>query len=158
MKDFLSGKVLQIILRLIIGGVFLYASIDKLFNPEDFAKAIKAYDILPLSLVNVLAIVLPYIEFVTGIFLIFGVYKKGSSAVISLILVIFIIALTRAYALGLDINCGCFSLESEGSNSDILIRIIEDVLLLAGTLIVFIFSDKQKKQENNIISEGAQNE
>ena len=85
MKDFLSNKVLQIILRLVIGGIFLYASLDKLFNPEEFAKIIKGYDILPLSFINIFAIVLPYVEFVAGIFLVFGVYKKGSSAVISLI-------------------------------------------------------------------------
>ena len=145
MKEFLSNTYLQIALRLIVGGVFIYSSIGKLFSPDEFAKIIYNYDILPLFLVNILAIALPYVLFLAGVLLIFGVYKKGNSAIFIGLIFVFLIALIQAYVRGLDINCGCFSLYTTSSNNDILMRIFQDVLLLIPVLIIFIFS--KRKQE-----------
>lgn len=147
MKDFLSNTYLQIALRLIVGGVFIYSSIGKLFSPDEFAKIIHNYDMLPLFLVNVLAIVLPYVQFIAGVLLIVGVYKKGNSAIFIGLLLVFLIALVQAYARNLDINCGCFSLDTVSSKSDILTRIFQDVLLLIPALVIFISSERKK---NNI--------
>ena len=126
-----------------------------MFNAEAFAKAIKNYDMLPLATLNILAIILPYVEFFTGVFLVLGIYKKGSSAIAILSLVMFLIALTSAYARGLDINCGCFSLETTATKSDILTRIFEDILMLIGIVIVYIFCEKKSEpeeiKENQII-------
>jgi uncharacterized membrane protein YphA (DoxX/SURF4 family) len=121
-----------------------------LFNAEAFAKAIKNYDMLPFATLNILAIILPYVEFFTGVFLVLGIYKKGSSAIAILSLVMFLIALTSAYARGLDINCGCFSLETTATKSDILTRIFEDILMLIGILIVYIFGEKKKSEPEEI--------
>jgi len=153
MKDFLANKYLQIILRLIIGGLFIYASYDKLFNPAEFADIVKGYQILPLGLVNIFGIVLPYVEFIAGTFLVFGVFKKGSALTISVLLVVFLLALIRAQILGLDINCGCFSLETNGEKSNIPMRILEDILMLAGSLIIYFFSDSRKKAGTTAESE-----
>lgn len=140
----LSNKYFQLALRLIIGGLFLYASVGKLFNQEAFAKAIYNYKFLPDALVNVLAIVMPYMELFTALFLILGIFRKGSSFLVIVMLAVFIIALTRAYVLGLDISCGCFSLETVSKKSDILMRIIQDIFMLIGALLIYIFSDRKK--------------
>ena len=145
MKEFLSNTYLQIALRLIVGGIFIYSSIGKLFSPDEFAKIIYNYDILPLFLVNILAIALPYVLFMAGVLLIFGVYKKGNSAIFIGLIFVFLIALIQAYVRGLDINCGCFSLDTTSSNNDILMRIFQDVLLLIPVLIIFIFSKRKQK-------------
>jgi len=145
MKDFFSNTYLQITLRVIVGGIFIYSSIGKLFSPEEFAKIIYNYDFLPLFLVNIFAITFSYLQFVTGVLLIFGVFKKGNSAILITLLVVFLIALIQAYARGLDINCGCFSLDTDVSKNDILERIVEDVILLIPAVIIFIFSDKKKE-------------
>lgn len=136
----LSNKYFLIALRLIVGGVFLYATIDKLFNQEEFSKAIYNYKFLPEGLINIFAIVIPYLELITAVLMILGIFLRGSSFLITLLLVMFIIALTQAYARGLDISCGCFSLETVGQKSDILLRIIEDILLLIASIIIFIKS------------------
>lgn len=143
MMGLFSNRYFQLLLRLVIGGLFVYASLNKVFNQQEFAKAIYNYKLLPGGLVNLFAIVLPYIEFFAGIFLIFGIFKKGSSFLIGSMLVVFIIALTRAYVLGLDISCGCFSLETVSEKSDILQRIIEDILMLIGCILIYFKSDKK---------------
>jgi putative oxidoreductase len=147
MKDFLHNKYFQIIIRVIIGAVFIYASVGKLFHPAEFAKAILRYELLPLGLVNIQAIVMPWIEFTIGILLIIGIFKKGTSMLATISLVLFLFALISAYARGLDISCGCFSLEETSSKSDILSRIIQDFFMLIGTVIIYCFSNKQKINE-----------
>ena len=136
----LSNKFFLILLRLIVGGFFVFASLDKLMNQEAFARAIYNYKFLPDIFINIFAIIIPYIELIAGLLLIAGIYKSGSSFLISFMLVIFLIALSQAYAKGLDINCGCFSLETVGQKDDILLRIGEDILLLIASIIIYINS------------------
>lgn len=133
-----------LLLRLIIGGIFIYASIGKIADPGEFAKAIKNYDMLPFSLIHIPALILPYLEFLTGIFLIVNKFKIGSPVWIGLMLIFFLVGLIQAYARGLDINCGCFSLESQSSSGDILMRIFEDVLMLIAVILIFVYNYKKK--------------
>jgi uncharacterized membrane protein YphA (DoxX/SURF4 family) len=147
MRKFLSNKYLQIVIRIVIGAVFIYASVNKLFNPADFAKAILRYDMAPLFVVNIMAIILPWVEFSVGILLIFGIMKKPVSILAAISLIFFLIALISAYARGLDINCGCFSLEETSSKGDILQRIIEDFFMLAGIYIIYKFTGTKKELE-----------
>jgi uncharacterized membrane protein YphA (DoxX/SURF4 family) len=123
------------IIRLIIGGVFIYASIDKILNPDQFAKVIHNYRILPPGYINLMAIVAPWVEFTAGVCLVIGFKYRGAGLIIAGMLVIFAIALFSAYARGLNINCGCFS-TSSSSKSDLLVRAIEDILMLIGSIII----------------------
>ena len=147
MKDFLYNKYFQTTLRIILGIVFVYASAGKLFNTEDFAKAILRYEFLPVYFVNLMAIIMPWVEFFTGILLITGIFRKASSLLASVSLIAFLIALTSAFARGLDISCGCFSLEETSSKGDIIYRIVQDFFMLIGAIIVYKFSDVKKTQE-----------
>jgi uncharacterized membrane protein YphA (DoxX/SURF4 family) len=147
MGKLLENKYFQISLRIIIGIIFIYASTGKLFRPEDFAKAILRYEFLPIYFVNIMAIVMPWVEFFTGILLILGIYKKASSMLAGISLIVFLTALISAFARGLDISCGCFSLEETSSKGDIIYRIVQDFFMLIGAIIVYKFSDVRKTQE-----------
>ena len=68
MMKFLENKFVIIILRLIIGGIFIYASIGKLMNPVEFGAAIRGYDLLPLGSISFLSVILPFVEFLSGLF------------------------------------------------------------------------------------------
>ncbi|MBS1516972.1 MAG: DoxX family membrane protein [Bacteroidetes bacterium] len=149
MKKIISNKYFLILLRLIVGGLFIYASLDKLYHQEEFSKAIYNYKFLPEIFINIFAIIIPYLELISGIFLVLGIFKRGSSFVITALLFVFIIALTQAYFRGLDISCGCFSLETVSEKSDILQRIIEDILLIISSIIIYT----QSLKHNNTIKE-----
>lgn len=142
MRDFLSSRYVQIALQFIIGAVFLYASYNKLFDQTGFAKSVYGYKFLPDFLINVTAIVVPSLEFIAGICLLFGLFRKGSSLIIIVLLSVFLIALVQAYARGLDIDCGCFGSNAvdKTTPADLLIRIIQDILLLLGAIIIFKYS------------------
>ncbi len=131
----LSHPGLLLVCRLVLGTVFVIAAIPKIANPANFATAIEAYEMVPLAAVNAAALVIPWIELVCGLFLIGGVYLRPSSALLGILLAVFIIAITAAVLRGLNINCGCFG-ESGGSAVG-WNKVLEDVALLVPAWLIF---------------------
>jgi uncharacterized membrane protein YphA (DoxX/SURF4 family) len=123
-------RILTLSARLILGGVFVYASFDKILHPAAFAGAVYNYQILPLGLINLTAIVLPCLELVLGIFLIINFWMPGTVAMCNLLLITFIGALLFNMARGLNINCGCFSTTAVESSMNVL-TVLRDTSFLA---------------------------
>jgi len=123
-------RVIILAARLILGGVFVFASIDKILHPAAFAEAIYNYQILPDNLINLTTIVLPWLELILGSLLIIGVWIPGSVFVCNLLLLTFIGVLIYNFSRGLDIHCGCFSTEPSEDPLSIW-TIARDALFLA---------------------------
>jgi uncharacterized membrane protein YphA (DoxX/SURF4 family) len=104
----LEQAVKSTLARLILGGIFVFASLDKIRFSVDFAQAVANYSLLPSGLVSLVAIVLPWIELVAGIFLVIGFLSEGSALVLGGLSITFALVLVSALARGLDIECGCF--------------------------------------------------
>ena len=108
MKSLFSNPYVTLISRLILGTVFIIASIEKISDPEGFAGSIQAYELMPISIINLLAIVLPWIELVCGLFLVGGILVRANAIVLSGMLIVFMAGISTAMARGLNIDCGCF--------------------------------------------------
>jgi uncharacterized membrane protein YphA (DoxX/SURF4 family) len=137
MNKLLKNKYLLFFFRVIIGFVFIYAGILKISDPSGFSDAINNYDLLPVSFVNFFAITLPWIEVVTGLFLLFGVSVKENSFIISAMLIVFILAIAISLGRGLNIECGCFG-TSSGTKVGI-IKLVENLLLLTFSIVLTKF-------------------
>lgn len=134
-------KILFDLIRIGLGFIFIYASIDKIFNPATFAKVIYHYRVLPIELINLAAIIMPWLEISLGILLIFGVWIRSSAILAGAFTFFFIILMGSAMARGLNIECGCFALNPEAA----LVgwrRIIEDVFMLAGCIYLVVYNGK----------------
>ncbi len=107
--QFLQNPYLNLFARLILGGLFIIAGLGKIAIPEAFAKEISNYQLLPSSLVNLMAVTLPWLEVVAGIFLVVGIRIKASAAIIGTLLIIFLGGILWAMSQGLKIDCGCFA-------------------------------------------------
>ena len=101
------NKYFIISLRLILGTVFLWASFDKILDPASFAKNISNYHVVPFGLENVIAIILPWLEFFIGTGLILGIMVDGSIMISSFLLLLFNILIAQAIIRGFNIECGC---------------------------------------------------
>ena len=108
MRRIIDNDYLTLIIRLFVGCLFIYASIYKIIQPSDFAKSIWYYHMIPGVYINLIALILPWLEFLCGLGLILGIYYRGSVLIINLMTVLFIIALTSAVIRGISIDCGCF--------------------------------------------------
>lgn len=96
--------------RIILGALFIIASIDKIERPWDFGRAIYVYEMLKGSLaylISPLAIIIPPIELVTGLLLIINRWVRPSALLILGMNVVFIIAIAGVIVRGMDIDCGC---------------------------------------------------
>jgi len=94
--------------RLTLGGVLFVAGYLKIGTPNKSQMAVRAYEILPISVANFLGLILPPVEIVIGILLIVGALTRVMAALGGITMFIFIIAIGQAWARGLDIDCGCF--------------------------------------------------
>jgi uncharacterized membrane protein YphA (DoxX/SURF4 family) len=137
LKKIVSNKYFLLGLRLTLGVVFIYASIDKIDKPGGFAEAIYNYRMMPHATINLMAIVMPWLELICGILIIIGLFVRGSALLIGFMLLVFVVAISFALVRGLDISCGCFKVE--GGHTLALGLLVRDVLMLIAAAIVVVF-------------------
>jgi putative oxidoreductase len=122
-------------LRWGIGLVFLLAGALKAWDPQSFAYAIENYQLTRWSVSIGIAFYLPWLEMIAGAALLTGWLYRGALATLGLLTVIFLGALSSAWARGLNIECGCFQSESSptglGTSLGIDLLILGSLLALA---------------------------
>jgi putative oxidoreductase len=136
LKGFFTSGYLALPFRICVGLVFIYASMGKITYPAQFAEAVAAYQLVPSFFLNLGALILPWVEFFCGLFLIIGLRTRATAIVTSLMLLMFIVMILINLYWGAPITCGCF--DSVGEDLG-LRKIVEDVLLLAMTVHVYFF-------------------
>ena len=117
--------------RWILGLTFIYASYNKILFPADFAKIIYGYDLFPDALINLIAIILPFLELVAALALITGVYPRSAVLIVNVLLVAFIILLSINLIRGHEFDCGCFAIKNSGSTAATEVTLIRDFIYLA---------------------------
>ena len=131
--------------RLILGYIFIYASIDKIIDPVSFSDVIDNYHITPVLLNNLFALFIPWLELIIGLCLIFNLKVQGASLLSIILLLWFIFILTQAIFRGINVECGCFDLNTSDLNDlelrkNMIKRIFEDLVFLGISLYVNIKS------------------
>jgi uncharacterized membrane protein YphA (DoxX/SURF4 family) len=124
-------------LALLLGGVFVYASLEKIALPAEFARILYHYQLvgpsasIPPLVPNAFAVVLPWIELLAGLCLMAGIWTREAAALVGAMLVSFVGAVGAALARGIDIeNCGCFTVTAAGRAAGVWL-ILGDLGLLA---------------------------
>src|SRR5437879_2380074 len=101
-------KAVQIVLRVALGAIFIYAGWVKLQDPwQLFAAGVASYEILPMWAVELVARTLPWFEIALGVVLISGFFLRISSTIVGGLLAVFFTLIVRAYIQEKQINCGC---------------------------------------------------
>ncbi len=136
-------NVVAIPLRLWVGVIFLAAAWHKILYPAKFALSIATYQILPLEYINLLAIVLPWLEIIAAITLISGLWTRASALVMVGMNVMFIVALSLAIKSQTQMtSCGCFSADAEAAMKTIgWDYVYRDIQYLAAMVYVALFDD-----------------
>jgi len=135
-------KVVQILLRLALGGIFIYAGYVKLRDPwQLFAAGVASYEILPMSAVEFVARTLPWFEVALGVVLISGFFFRTSSTIVCGMLAVFFTLIVRAWLQGKEINCGCF-----GGNEPISpLTMLRDGSMLAGAIFLCVTAFRSRR-------------
>ena len=143
---FSRSKILQIavvVLRVLLGGIFVYAGYVKLIEPwQLFAAGIADYDVVPISVAKIVARTLPWVEVLLGLLLIVGRwFLRTSSLSISLLLVVFFSLIVRAFIGGKDISCGCFG----GAETISWKTLLRDGSMLVASLLVTFYAFRNRR-------------
>ena len=133
------NQYLIVVIRIILGSVFLWASFDKIIDPAKFARSIANYHVLPFGIENTIAIVLPWLELFIGSGLILGVMVDGSIVITSALLVLFNLMIAQAILRGFNIDCGCGLKEGQLVGIE---KILENFVFLGGAYILYIRETK----------------
>ncbi|MBI5583135.1 MAG: DoxX family membrane protein [Deltaproteobacteria bacterium] len=131
-----THPLLALAFRLYLGGLFIYASLNKINYTAEFAETIASYQLVPYWGVNLMAVILPWIELISGILLVIGIRTRTVAAVVGFLLLLFTFGIVYNLILGSEISCGCFeSLEDPIS----LWTVFRDLLWFAMAVHVFFF-------------------
>jgi len=150
--NFVRSLNLPLIFRVILGIIFIYASYDKILDPAGFSKNIHNFHVTPIAVENLAALIIPWMELIIGVFLIFGVFLEGSTSITIGLYIFFIIILSQAVFRGIDVHCGCFKTEADVGVTDLRMELIkhigEDFVLLGMAFVIkyknkFLLSNKE---------------
>ena len=140
----LSDKRFELTARCILGGIFIYASIDKIIAPAHFAKIIYGYYLFPDYSINLIAIFLPYLEMFSGVAMIMGIYPRSAGIILGSMLFFFSVVISINLVRGVEFDCGCFSVDEPGYILSAKQLLLRDVVLFALSVYLVLFSGKRK--------------
>ena len=132
----LASPWLTIRVQLALGVFFVVAALPKIVDPPSFAHMVYNYRIVPASLVNLMALTMPWVELLAGLALIAGVWTRAARMLVGLMLVVFMTAIGINLARGNAIDCGCFNVADAGKSyeqriADMKWDVLRDLGMLA---------------------------
>lgn len=131
---------LGLVARLVTGGVWIVAGALKVTDPVASIAAVRAYELLPGSLVEPVGVALPAVELVVGLALVGGVFTRGAALVSAALFLAFVIGIASVWARGIEIDCGCFGGggPKEDAASSYPWEIARDVALFAASCYLIV--------------------
>jgi uncharacterized membrane protein YphA (DoxX/SURF4 family) len=99
---------LSLAVRLSMGVIMIAAAIPKMLNIDQSVRAVRAYRLLPESVVPFVGTALPYLELVFGLILLVGFFVRWSAILWLVLMAAFVFGVAWAWAKGYSIDCGCF--------------------------------------------------
>jgi hypothetical protein len=163
-----SRLVWEWICSIVIGTIFIYASIHKITDPCYFSSILNGYKLLPAAFINIATIILPFLECLFGIAIIIGIFRRGAALGIIITLLGFIAVLSFNLLRGLDFECGCFSskgdlcvlfgdwlstlLSLSSAHAKVQLRvlcdIVRDIVLLIPAITAFVLAARTPGKKN----------
>jgi uncharacterized membrane protein YphA (DoxX/SURF4 family) len=117
-KEALASPWLTVRVQIALGLFFVVAALPKLVDPPSFAHMIYNYRLVPGALVNLMALVMPWLELLAGLALILGIWTRTSAGLVGALLLVFLVAISLNLARDNAIDCGCFDVAQANKTID----------------------------------------
>jgi putative oxidoreductase len=135
-KKILTSEYLSLVLRIYIGWIFIDASLSKIPDAVLFAENLANYRIIPYFGLNLVAIVLPWLELICGFYLIIGLRIKAAASMAGGFLFLFTLFVIITIFRGVNMNCGCFDTGADAIGWE---KVITNVTWMVMTIQVYFF-------------------
>ena len=134
----LTHPWLTIRVQIALGLIFVVAALPKIVDPPSFAHMIYNYKIMPWALVNPMALIMPWIELLSGLALILGIWKGTARTIIGILLLTFIAAISINLARGNAIDCGCFDVSAANKTTEERLADMQFVILRDSGMLLMV--------------------
>lgn len=118
MTRYLTSPWLTVRVQIALGIIFVVAALPKIVDPPSFAHMIYNYHLVPGALINLMALVMPWLELLCGLALILGIWQGTARSIIGALLITFVFAIAINLARGNAIDCGCFDVSAANKTRD----------------------------------------
>jgi len=145
-RKLLRNRLMGLVARLLLGSIFIYASYHKIIAPDEFAKIVYGYDLFPSETINLIAIIIPFVELISGMALIIGIYTRPAAIILIGMLTAFVIAISINIIRGHEFDCGCFSSDTSQAVNSAWQTLGRDMIFMM--LGIYIFAYGQEKLIN----------
>ena len=105
----MAGSI-SLIFRILIGWIFLLAGLAKISDPVRFLLTLREFQLVPGMIERFLAVYLPWLEFILGLFIILGILHRTSALFLGFLNGVFTLAILSVIIRGIEVDCGCFGL------------------------------------------------
>lgn len=131
--------ILLLVLRVVLGGLFVFAAVLKLRDPQAFVESVMAFKILPEHLATLTAFALPWAEAMCGVLLILGLWARAAALLLVVMVAVFVAGIVSAMYRGLELSCGCFGkFEIPCKNPVGVCHIVRNSVLLVMALVILM--------------------
>ena len=136
-----KNSLVFFVLRLVVGGLFVYSGYSKLMEPvSNFTGAILGYQLVGVRAASWMAAALPWVELVAGVFFIVGLWFGPALMALWGMNTVFLAAILSTFARHIPLaNCGCFG---EGAHA-----MPVQATLALDALLFLIFLAMSRKRE-----------
>jgi uncharacterized membrane protein YphA (DoxX/SURF4 family) len=106
-----------LLLRVALGLVFVAAGGLKIGHADVFASEIAGFQLLPHALIAPLALLLPFLELMIGVYLVLGLFTRFAAWFAAAEMALFAGAIASAVLRGISTSCGCFGPSDHATTS-----------------------------------------
>jgi putative oxidoreductase len=124
------ANIIRTVVRIALGGLFVFAGATKAYDPGAFAVEIQRYNLIPWLPGALAAVYLPWLEILVGALLVVKRFDRGALMLITCLLLVFSFALASATVRGLGIDCGCFGKAFAATGT--VFPLVRNLLLFVG--------------------------
>jgi thiol-disulfide isomerase/thioredoxin/uncharacterized membrane protein YphA (DoxX/SURF4 family) len=129
---FVRADALNLLLRLALGSLFLYAGTVKALHPSNAVLAVHGYALGPGFLLRPAALGITLLEITFGSLLLTGLFTRFAAWGTAALATVFLVVLIQAKIRGLHISCGCFGGNGAGGGVSWFDFVREPPMLAAG--------------------------
>ena len=141
----------SLLFRILLGLIFLFAGIAKISDPVRFIFTLRQFNLFSEAVIPFMALYLPWLEFILGLFLILGLLYRASAFLLACLNTMFAIAILTVVVRGMEIDCGCFGMFADvlkiPDSADIK-AIIRNVIFIGISIYIFIVKKTLFSLEN----------
>ena len=141
----------SLLFRILLGLIFLFAGIAKISDPVRFIFTLRQFNLFSEAVIPFMALYLPWLEFILGLFLILGLLYRASAFLLACLNTMFAIAILTVVVRGMEIDCGCFGMFADvlkiPDSADIK-AVIRNVIFIGISIYIFIVKKTLFSLEN----------